>query len=67
MRKLKEERAERLAHLVEIGAGNEPVALADRARVQAVEVLVATFLVHVEVALRMEADRRAAALVAPDP
>ena len=53
--------------LVEIGARDQTVATADRARVEAVQVRVAALLVHVEVALRMEADGRAAAPLAPDP
>ena len=67
LRQLEQQRPDRLLHLVEIGSRDQAVAVADRTRVQAVEVLVAALLVHVEVALRMERDGRAAAALAPDP
>src|SRR5205085_6641747 len=67
LRQLEEQRTERFVYGVQIRPRHEAVALADRARLQAVQMRVAAFLVDVEVALRMEPDREAAASLAQNP
>ena len=67
LRQFEEQRTERFVYGVQIRPRHEAVALADRARLQAVQMRVAAFLVDVEVALRMEPDREAAASLAQNP
>ena len=62
LRKLEEQRAERLGQLVEIAARDQTVGVADRARLQAVQVRVAAFLVDVEVWVEVDRDSLTATL-----
>jgi hypothetical protein len=67
LRKLEEQSAERLRHLFEIVTRDQALEVADQPRLQAVQVRIAAFLVHVEMALRMEADGEATAPLAQNP
>src|SRR5439155_19393328 len=60
LRQLQEKGAERLRDAFEVRQRDQPVTMADDPRMQPMEMLIALLLMHVEVALRMKRDCRAA-------